>query len=191
MADGPRRSSGDPSAQERESLRETRRAAAMSGGAAALVVAAYYALPVFDDAQGSQTWPRALGFGIGIVALALLFVRQIQFLARDPDSRRRRAQILAVGVSLAAVLFALCYYSMAHATPGSIAGLSTKTDGLYFSLTVLVTVGFGDVHAVSQGARIVVMVQMTFDVLFIVSAISTLRSVPRPVSVKYEDHLGD
>nr|MDT0663822.1 potassium channel family protein [Micromonospora sp. DSM 115978] len=46
----------------------------------------------------------------------------------------------------------------------------------YFTVTVLTTVGFGDVHATGQAARLVVTVQMGIDVLFIATAGSALRA---------------
>jgi hypothetical protein len=41
----------------------------------------------------------------------------------------------------------------------------TRTDALYFTVTVFATVGFGDITAVSQSARLVVTVQMLLDLL--------------------------
>lgn len=168
--------------------RANRRAVLLSAADTVVIVTAYYLLPVFADAGGDWAWLRTLGFGTGLVALGALFTRQVQTFGRDGDSRRRNGQLLLVGVVLTAVLFALCYYSIARSSPGSFAGLGTKTDGLYFSLTVLVTVGFGDVHAVSQVARAVVCVQMVFDVAFIASALTAFRATRSHVPNKSEDH---
>jgi voltage-gated potassium channel len=41
----------------------------------------------------------------------------------------------------------------------------TRTDSLYFTVTVFATVGFGDITATSQGARMVVIAQMILDLL--------------------------
>ena len=54
---------------------------------------------------------------------------------------------------LAVLFFAAVYYGFAHHAPGSVPGLRTRTDALYFSLTVTSTTGFGDIHAQSQAAR--------------------------------------
>ena len=41
----------------------------------------------------------------------------------------------------------------------------TRTDSLYFTVTVFATVGFGDITATSQTARVVVIAQMLLDLL--------------------------
>ena len=39
--------------------------------------------------------------------------------------------------------------------PGQMEGIETKIDALYFTVTTLATVGFGDIHPVGQVARVV------------------------------------
>ena len=41
----------------------------------------------------------------------------------------------------------------------------TRTDALYFTLTIFSTVGFGDIHATSQTARAVVMAQLVLNLI--------------------------
>jgi voltage-gated potassium channel len=41
----------------------------------------------------------------------------------------------------------------------------TRTDSMYFTVTVFATVGFGDISAASQAARVAVMAQMILDLL--------------------------
>jgi hypothetical protein len=43
----------------------------------------------------------------------------------------------------------------------------TRTDSLYFSVTVFTTVGFGDIAARSEAARLVVTLQMLLDLLLL------------------------
>ena len=59
------------------------------------------------------------------------------------------------------LLFASAYLTMAHANPANFnTHPLTRTDVLYFTVTVFSTVGFGDISAVSQSARLVVTAQM-------------------------------
>jgi voltage-gated potassium channel len=53
-------------------------------------------------------------------------------------------------------------------------GLETKTDALYFALTTLATVGFGDVHAEGQVARLLLIAQIIFNIVALTRAAHVL-----------------
>jgi hypothetical protein len=74
---------------------------------------------------------------------------------------------------LLVVGFAAIYYAMA--THGAqLSGLHTKIDALYFTVTTLSTVGFGDIVATSQAARLVVTVQVVFNLTFVAVSVRVL-----------------
>jgi voltage-gated potassium channel len=78
----------------------------------------------------------------------------------------RAVEALAAAVPLFLLLFASAYYTMAGTNPANFSAHSlTRTDALYFTVTVFSTVGFGDITAVSQSARLVVTAQMLLDLL--------------------------
>jgi hypothetical protein len=87
-----------------------------------------------------------------------------------PRARRRRLIFRAVlrGVLGAAVLVVL-YYVLPLDEPWngdtavSFTQPLTRTDALYFSVTAFSTVGFGDITARSEAARVVLIVQMLGD----------------------------
>ena len=58
------------------------------------------------------------------------------------------------------VVFASTYWIVAAQQAGAFTEPLNRTDGLYFTVTVFSTVGFGDIAPVSQLARILVTVQM-------------------------------
>ena len=59
------------------------------------------------------------------------------------------------------LLFARAYVTMANANPANFSTHPlTRTDALYFTVTVFATVGFGDITAVSQSARLEVTTQL-------------------------------
>lgn len=154
---------------------------ARSTGALALVTTAYYTVP--GDVGGGPLLSTLL-FSAALLVLAGLIVYLIM---HEPTESGRvpRAEPLLIVVYLALVCFAEWYYRLAH-VPGRFVGLGSKTDALYFSLTTAATVGFGDIHAVSQGAKIVVMFQIVFDIVFVGAGLSIalgrLRDRTRPPS---------
>ena len=58
---------------------------------------------------------------------------------------------------------------MERASAASFTEPLTRTDALYFTVTVFSTVGFGDIAAKSEAARIVLIVQMPADLALPVS----------------------
>ena len=58
------------------------------------------------------------------------------------------------------VVFASTYWIVAAQQAGAFTEPLNRTDGLYFTVTVFSTVGFGDITPVSQLARVLVTVQM-------------------------------
>ena len=77
-----------------------------------------------------------------------------------------RSSVFVTVTGLALLLFAATYYAMARSDPGtfSVSGL-TRTDTLYFTVTVFSSVGFGDISATSQTGRVVVTLQMVLDLI--------------------------
>ncbi|MER7789828.1 potassium channel family protein [Streptomyces sp. NPDC097640] len=130
------------------------------------LVAAYYLLPMGPRLTGSATTALVLG----LLALLALFTWQIRSIARSRHPRLRAVEALATTLPLFLLLFATTYYLLERSEPGSFSEPLTRTDSLYFALSMFSTVGFGDITAYSQTARVIVMTQMTADILLIVLA---------------------
>jgi len=101
----------------------------------------------------------------GLLILAAVAALQLRAVLRARYPGVRAAVALAATVPLFLLLFASAYYVMARSTPGSFSQHLTRTDALYFTVTTFTTVGFGDITATSQTARLVVTVQMILDLL--------------------------
>jgi voltage-gated potassium channel len=56
---------------------------------------------------------------------------------------------------------------MAKTSPASFSDHLTRTDALYFTVTIFSTMGFGDIMAVSGSARLTVTAQMILDLLIL------------------------
>lgn len=83
---------------------------------------------------------------------------------RDPEIRARPPRIFSLG-----------YYLLAVQQPEQFSGLSTRLDALYFSMTTMSTVGYGDIHAQGQLARLLVTVQLVFNLVFVASLVSLIQ----------------
>ena len=89
-----------------------------------------------------------------------------QSIIRSPHPAVRAIEAVAVTGPLFIILFAATYFllSQTDAANFSEAGL-TRIDAFYFTVTVFATVGFGDITATSQSARVLVTVQMILDLI--------------------------
>ena len=72
------------------------------------------------------------------------------------------------------LLFASTYFVMERASPASFTQPLTRTDALYFTVTVFSTVGFGDITAKSETARVVLIIQMLADLALLGAGIRVL-----------------
>jgi voltage-gated potassium channel len=126
-----------------------------------VLVVVYYRLPL----HGSAGVGAVVLFVGGLVVLAALVAWQLRaiVLARHPVLRAVEA--FASAIPLFLLLFAAIYVLLEAARPGSFSEPLTHTDGLYFTVTVFATVGFGDIAPVSEPARVLVTIQMIGDLL--------------------------
>lgn len=147
------------------------RAALRSALVAVVVVTALVVLPL----RGDRWW---WGIAAGVVLLAVLVVWLVDRVRRVARSERPVVEAAAALVQVLFVLvagFAATYYALNH-DGTQVAGLETRIDALYFTVTTLSTVGFGDVVAVGQEARIVVIIQILFNLVFLGTAVRVLSA---------------
>jgi hypothetical protein len=113
---------------------------------------------------------------VSLVSLGLLtagVIWQVMLHVEDPS---RQVDGLLFALVIAVLAFALGFYRLDLASPDEIVGLNTRLDALYFTMTTLLTIGFGDIHAQGQVARGLVLVAMVFNVAVIATAVSTISS---------------
>ncbi|MGW5924027.1 potassium channel family protein [Nocardia fluminea] len=150
-----------------------------NGSAALCALLFYYSVPVGWVFE-LDAWPgRALGvctFLIGVFGLAWLVWRRVQSFLRAPTAAGGRVDGLLLIVCVVGSVFALFYYRLQQLHPDQFAGLETRTDALYYTLVTLGTVGFGDVHAVGQVARVATMVQIVFDLVVLGTLLTIITS---------------
>jgi hypothetical protein len=69
------------------------------------------------------------------------------------------------------ISFSTAYYVLATGYDHEIQGLETKLDAIYYTITILATVGFGDITADGQWARGVVVCQMIINLVVLAVAL--------------------
>jgi Ion channel len=137
---------------------------------AAVLVVLYYVLPL-DRPWDSDTAVRLL---IGLLVFAGVVVWGIRSIAGSRYPGVRAVEALALILPFFLLLFASTYFEMERNSAASFTQPLTRTDALYFTVTVFTTVGFGDITAKSETARIVLIVQMLADLVFLGAVLRVL-----------------
>jgi len=137
----------------RSSLRAT--------GSTVVLVALYYLLPL----DTPVTWFAVTMLVTGLVALVVLVTFQVRWIIRSPFPGLRAIEALATSIPLFLLLFAATYIVLDTDSASNFSQPLTRTGALYFTVTVFSTVGFGDITAKTETARLVVTVQMIADLI--------------------------
>lgn len=127
------------------------------------LVALYYLIPLDPSSIGVSISQLS----VGLVALVGLVVYQVRAIAKATYPALRAVGALATSVPLFLLLFAGTYYVMGAFSQANFSEPLTRTDALYFTVTVFATVGFGDITATTQPTRVLVMGQMIAGVVII------------------------
>ena len=157
---------GVPQSVSALTRRERRRfliSTAVKAGLATLgVLLVYYLLPLDRVPDG---W-LFVALGAEMLLLAAVIAWQVSRVYNARTPLLAAIEALAVTIPLFLAIFAAMYFSLADNASGNfnVASL-TRTDALYFTVTVFATVGFGDITATSQLARVLVTVQMLVDLV--------------------------
>jgi hypothetical protein len=146
-------------------------------GAAIQVMAllvAYTVLPF----RGDWWWVGALLGGALLLGIIPLTVRRVRGVLVSERPLIEAAEALVVLLTMLLVGFAALYYAMDR-FEGEFSGIHTRLDALYFTVTTLSTVGYGDIVAVGQKARAAVTAQMLFDLAYVGIAARVLLTAAR------------
>jgi voltage-gated potassium channel len=128
-----------------------------------LLVALYYLLPM-DRGFDAYT---VLLLIVYLAALVAILTWRLRGLFRSDYPGLRAVETLALAVPLYLLLFARTYFLAERANAGYFSEPLTRSSALYFSVTVFSTVGFGDITAKTDPARLVVTAQMLLDFILL------------------------
>jgi len=139
-------------------------------GSTVALVAIYYLLPL----DHSSTWVAVTMLATGLVALVGLVTFQVRWILRSRFPGLRGVEALATSIPLFLLLFASTYVVLDTISASNFSEPLTRTDALYFTVTVFSTVGFGDITARTEAARLVVTGQMIVDLVAIALAVKVI-----------------
>jgi hypothetical protein len=142
-----------------------------------LLIAAMLAL-VPEEASLAIAVPALIGL-VAIAFYAWFLHRQITrvYRARYPMVQAAEALILVGAMFLA--IFSMIYVMISLADPAAFSEPLTPFSAYYYALTVLATVGFGDIAPNTVSARSVSMVQMALDIAFVAVLFRILSGTAR------------
>lgn len=130
---------------------------------AGVLLTVYYAVPFDRHVDPAMV----AGVVLGVAVLAAIIAWQVRTVASSPYPGIRAVEALAFTLPVFLLLFATTYVVMAHTNASSFSEPLSRTDALYFSMTTLATVGYGDIAAKTEAARLVVTAQMLLDLLLV------------------------
>lgn len=152
------------------------------GLACGLAVFLYFVVPASPRLPAEAIALRALAAVAALAVLAFAIVWQVRMTMQQ--GLDRRVDGLVVSLVIVVLGFAMGFYLLNAQDPEQLEGLATRVDALYFTMSTLTTVGFGDVHATGQAARIMVVVQMAFNLVFVATAAAVLSARIRAAATK-------
>jgi len=144
-------------------------------GAATVLLVGYALMPlaIFSDVDLVMRVVIAAVLIVGVVWW------EVRAVGRAELPQLRAVEALAVTVTVVVVAFAACYLNLSRHDPGAFSEELARTSALYFTMTTLATIGYGDIHPVSHQARIAVMVQIVANVVVLGAAVRLILAMAR------------
>jgi voltage-gated potassium channel len=135
-------------------------------------------LYAFIPMQTGLWW---IGLATGVVGLAAIVpvaIRSANAVTVADRPFRTAIEAIVLVVALLVFGFSSIFLAINH-TEGQFVGLVTRVDAVYFTVTTMSTVGYGDIHAAGQAARVAVSIQIVFDLSFLALSIRLLTRAVR------------
>ncbi len=153
---------------ERRELLSTGLRAVFSTG---VMILAYYLVPVNVRHLNSHGILYDIGamlrLGVAFAIFIVVVTLEIRAITKAKHPMLRAGVAMAVVIPLFLLFFAWTYLTMSSSNPATFGHALDRTTALYFTVTVFSTVGFGDVTARTDLARLVVVFQMLADLAVI------------------------
>lgn len=146
-------------------------------GATAVLLAIYALVPV-PGRSGTSVVIRLV---IGLLVFAAVVGWQIWSVSTAEHPQLRAVEALAVAFVLLVLGFAYAYLSLSHGDPKNFSEHLNHVGAVYFALTIITTVGFGDIAARTNVSRLVVIGQFILDLVFVFGIVRVYFGTARVV----------
>jgi hypothetical protein len=153
----------------------------------AALTAAYFLLPVPDK----ENPPDARSLVLQLAVFGVVGGFQLPAIVRSKHPVARAVEALALTVPLFLLIFARIYLETSLHDEGSFSEALDRTSALYFTVTVFTTVGFGDIVARTDGARLLVVVQMMLNLIILGAGIRVVAFAARRGVARKQGTAGD
>lgn len=114
----------------------------------------------FVPVAGKGGLGAALLMLAGLAIVLGLVARQVRKVVEADHPKLRAIEALALVVPVLLLVFSYTYLSLSQSRPESFTEPLSRIDAFYFATTIFGTVGFGDIAAKSDVARLIVTVQI-------------------------------
>jgi len=162
-------SASDPTPRIWSQLSRQQQRAVVAGAVIRLLLALsalivfYIVAPV--DSESSATVLATMVAAVVVFGVVLGW--QVRALTHSAYPFLRVVHTMSMALGVFIVGFATVYLAMSVANPATFTEPLNKISAVYFTVTVLATVGFGDLAATTDAARLVVTAQMLLGLTFI------------------------
>ncbi len=129
-----------------------------------ILVGAYVLVPQNGVLEGTAVVQLLLG----VILFSVVVVLQFYSIMRAPIPEVRATASLVVVVLMLTLLFAWAYAMMSAVSPAAFSHSLDRSSAIYFTVTILSTVGFGDITPVTAAARWVVTLHMIINITLVV-----------------------
>jgi len=145
---------------ERSQIVRTGLRALVSAGA---LVTLYFIAPLPRGAHATLVPHVAVAMALFTAVLTF----EVRSILKSDQPMLRAAVAMATVIPLFLVSFSWIYLTMSQTNVAAFGTHLSRVSALYFAITVFSTVGFGDITAKTDPARLVVSLQMLADLAFI------------------------
>jgi voltage-gated potassium channel len=138
-----------------------------SGARIVATMVAMFALYAVLPIPGTSGAAALAGLIAGLLAFTVLVGWQIHSIVSARQPVLRAIEVVAFALPLLVVVFAYVYLWISQSDPGAFSEELDRIGAVYYAVSIVSTLGFGDISPITDGTRLVVTLQMLFDIALI------------------------